>query len=108
MKASAADTTRRMPALPGYGTDKRDHLRRLAKIEGQVRGIAHMVEEDRSCIDVMTQLAAVSGAVHQVALGLLDEHVRHSCASAAAPSSAQDPEATLADITHAVALTLRL
>jgi CsoR family transcriptional regulator, copper-sensing transcriptional repressor len=62
---------------PGYSEDKEAVLRRLARIEGQVRGIARMVEEDRYCIDVLTQINAVQSATESVALRLLDDHVRH-------------------------------
>ncbi|MEW6154504.1 MAG: metal-sensitive transcriptional regulator [Actinomycetota bacterium] len=61
----------------GY-TATKDQLRdRLARIEGQVRGVARMVEDDRYCIDVLTQIAAVQAALDKVALGLLDGHARH-------------------------------
>ncbi len=61
----------------GY-TATKDQLRtRLARIEGQVRGIDRMVEEDRYCIDILTQISAVQAALDKVALGLLDEHARH-------------------------------
>jgi CsoR family transcriptional regulator, copper-sensing transcriptional repressor len=61
----------------GY-TATKDQLRdRLARIEGQVRGVARMVEDDRYCIDVLTQIAAVQAALDKVALGLLDGHPRH-------------------------------
>lgn len=62
---------------PGYSEDKEAVLKRLARIEGQVRGIAKMVEEDRYCIDVLTQINAVQSATESVALKLLDDHVRH-------------------------------
>jgi CsoR family transcriptional regulator, copper-sensing transcriptional repressor len=61
----------------GYTATKQQLLRRLTKIEGQVRGVARMVEEDRYCIDVVTQINALRGALDKVALGLLDGHVRH-------------------------------
>ncbi len=61
----------------GYTASKDDLLGRLAKIEGQVRGVARMVEEERYCIDVVTQINAARAALDQVALGLLDSHVRH-------------------------------
>ena len=93
--------------VPGYAGNKHDHLIRLARVEGQVRGIAHMVEEDRYCIDVLTQVAAATKALQQVALGLLDDHVQH-CVSAAARSSAEEADAKLAEVTRAVALALRL
>jgi CsoR family transcriptional regulator, copper-sensing transcriptional repressor len=71
-------------ATRGYTADKDALLKRLARVEGQVRGIARMVEDDRYCIDILTQIAAVQAAVEQVALGLVDGHVRH-CMGAAEP-----------------------
>lgn len=66
-----------MAQARGY-TATKDQLRdRLARIEGQVRGVARMVEEDRYCIDVLTQISAVQAALDRVALGLLDDHARH-------------------------------
>ena len=62
---------------PGYAAEKDALRKRLARIEGQVRGIAKMVEDDRYCIDVLTQISAVQKAIDAVALGLLDDHVRH-------------------------------
>jgi CsoR family transcriptional regulator, copper-sensing transcriptional repressor len=61
----------------GYAAGKDPLRKRLARIEGQVRGIAKMVEDDRYCIDVLTQISAVQKAIDAVALGLLDDHVRH-------------------------------
>ena len=61
----------------GYTATKDELLARLARIEGQVRGVARMVEEDRYCIDVVTQINAVRAALDKVGLGLLDGHVRH-------------------------------
>jgi DNA-binding FrmR family transcriptional regulator len=66
----------------GYSATKGQLLRRLKRIEGQVRGIEGMVEGDRYCIDVLTQIAAVQAALDKVALGLLDDHARHCVASA--------------------------
>jgi DNA-binding FrmR family transcriptional regulator len=62
---------------PGYTASKDQLLKRLARIEGQVRGLTRMVEEDRYCIDVLTQIQATAAALQGVALGLLDDHVRH-------------------------------
>jgi CsoR family transcriptional regulator, copper-sensing transcriptional repressor len=62
---------------PGYSAEKEALRKRLARIEGQVRGIAKMVEDDRYCIDVLIQISAVQKAIDAVALGLLDDHVRH-------------------------------
>ncbi|HYF26703.1 MAG TPA: metal-sensitive transcriptional regulator [Baekduia sp.] len=61
----------------GYSATKDQLLNRLRRVEGQVRGIQGMVEEDRYCIDVLTQISAVQAALDKVALGLLDEHARH-------------------------------
>jgi len=61
----------------GYTASKDQLLDRLARIEGQVRGVAKMVEDDRYCIDVLTQISAVRAALDKVALGLLDGHARH-------------------------------
>ena len=67
----------------GYTQDKDAYLKRLRRIEGQVRGIHRMVEEDKYCIDVLTQISAVQAALDKVALGLLDEHARHCVIGAA-------------------------
>jgi len=61
----------------GYSAEKDALRKRLARIEGQVRGIAKMVEDDRYCIEVLTQISAIQKAIDAVALGLLDDHVRH-------------------------------
>jgi CsoR family transcriptional regulator, copper-sensing transcriptional repressor len=61
----------------GYSATKDELLKRLRRTEGQVRGIERMVEEDRYCIDVLTQISAVQAALDKVALGLLDDHARH-------------------------------
>ena len=61
----------------GYTATKEQLNKRLARIEGQVRGVSRMVEEDRYCIDVLTQISAIQAALDKVALGLLDGHTRH-------------------------------
>jgi DNA-binding FrmR family transcriptional regulator len=61
----------------GYTATKDDLRKRLRRIEGQVRGIERMVDEDRYCIDVLTQIGAIQAALDKVALGLLDDHARH-------------------------------
>ena len=73
----------------GYADDKELLRKRLARIEGQVRGIARMIEDDRYCIDVLTQLAAVDTALEAVALKVLEDHVNHCVAGALASG---DPE----------------
>jgi len=61
----------------GYSADKDKLTSRLRRIEGQVRGVEKMVEEDRYCIEVVTQISAIQAALDKVALGLLDDHARH-------------------------------
>ncbi len=63
--------------MRGYSASKDQLRNRLTRVEGQVRGISRMVEEDRYCIDVLTQISAVQAALDKVALGLLGQHVRH-------------------------------
>jgi DNA-binding FrmR family transcriptional regulator len=67
---------------PGYSGDKQRLVNRLRRIEGQVRGLEKMVEDDRYCIDILTQIAAVSTALESVGLKVLEEHVRHCVAAA--------------------------
>jgi CsoR family transcriptional regulator, copper-sensing transcriptional repressor len=62
---------------PGYKASKEDLLKRLARAEGQVRGVTRMVAEDRYCIDVLTQIEAAQAALNKIALGLVDDHVRN-------------------------------
>ena len=66
-----------MAQARGYTATKEQLRDRLARIEGQVRGVARMVEEDRYCVDVLTQISAIQAALDRVALGLLDDHARH-------------------------------
>ena len=73
MSESATSTS---PA-PGYTASKKQLLKRLRRIEGQVRGVERMVEEERYCIDVLTQISAIDAALDKVALALLDDHTRH-------------------------------
>ena len=65
------------PVARGYTASKDQLAKRLSRIEGQVRGVSRMVEEDRYCIDVLTQINAIQAALDKVALGLLDDHTRH-------------------------------
>jgi CsoR family transcriptional regulator, copper-sensing transcriptional repressor len=68
----------------GYTHDKDSYLRRLRRIEGQVRGLQRMIDEDKYCIDILTQVAAATKALQSVALGLLEEHLSHCVAQAVA------------------------
>jgi DNA-binding FrmR family transcriptional regulator len=94
-------------AQPGYTDHKQDLLARLGKIEGQVRGMTRMIEADRYCLDVLTQIAAVIRALQQVALGLLDDHIRHCLLTAVHADPAQ-ATAKLDELAVALRRTLRL
>jgi CsoR family transcriptional regulator, copper-sensing transcriptional repressor len=91
---------------PGYADTKTAHLRRLARIEGQVRGIARMVEDDTYCIDVLTQVSAVTRALQAVSLGLLDEHIAH-CVVDAARESDEAAEEKVTEVQAAIARLVR-
>jgi CsoR family transcriptional regulator, copper-sensing transcriptional repressor len=80
------------PKSPGYEATKDDLLTRLARVEGQVRGVTRMVEEDRYCIDVLTQIEAAEAALNKIALGLIDEHVRNCMRSGKGASEEQVQE----------------
>ena len=87
-------------------TSKDDLLNRLRRIEGQVRGIARMVEQDTYCIDVLTQVSAASRALQSVALGLLDTHMSH-CVVAAARAGGAEQDAKLKEASAAIARLVR-
>jgi len=82
----------------GYTATKDQLLTRLRRIEGQVRGIEGMVEDDRYCIDVLTQISAVQAALDKVALGLLDEHARHCVLGAAEGDRAEKTDELMASV----------
>ena len=77
----------------GYTATKEQLLARLSRVEGQVRGVKGMVEEDRYCIDVLTQISAIRAALDKVALGLLDGHARHCLAGGHGGPSDPDEQA---------------
>jgi DNA-binding FrmR family transcriptional regulator len=81
--------TEAVGAIRGYTMDKADYVKRLKRIEGQVRGLQRMVDEDTYCIDILTQVSAVTKALQSVAVGLLDQHVRHCVSNAAADDPAE-------------------
>jgi DNA-binding FrmR family transcriptional regulator len=78
--------------LHGYTSDKASYLRRLRRIEGQVRGLQRMIDEDKYCIDILTQVSAVTRALESVALGLLDDHLSHCVAEAVAQGGESSTE----------------
>jgi CsoR family transcriptional regulator, copper-sensing transcriptional repressor len=86
----------------GYLPHKASLSKRLARIEGQVRGVARMVDEERYCIDILTQLAAADTALEAVALKVLDEHVRHCVTRALASGNEDEAEAKTAELLEAV------
>jgi DNA-binding FrmR family transcriptional regulator len=87
--------------MPGYTETKPQLRARLRRIEGQVRGIQRMVDEDAYCIDVLTQVSAITKALQAVALSLLDEHLDHCVRHAIA--SGEDADAKIAEATAAIA-----
>jgi DNA-binding FrmR family transcriptional regulator len=91
---------------PGYSDDKDSVLRRLKRIEGQVRGLQRMVSEDSYCIDVLTQISAATRALQEVALGLLDEHLSH-CVRDAIETGGPEADAKVSEASRAVARLVR-
>ncbi len=88
--------------MRGYEINKDDYLRRLARIEGQGRGLQRMITEDKYCIDVLTQVNAVSAALKGVSIGLLDEHVRHCVREAAVAGDAMTADSMVTGATKAI------
>ena len=90
----------------GYIGQKEDYLKRLRRIEGQARGLQRMVEEEKYCIDILTQVSAMTSALRSVALGLLDEHLQH-CVVRAAEEGGDEAEAKLQEASQAIARLVR-
>ncbi|MER7583987.1 metal-sensitive transcriptional regulator [Kitasatospora sp. NPDC097691] len=90
----------------GYSAQKDAHLKRLRRIEGQIRGLQRMVDEDVYCIDVLTQVSAGTKALQSFALSLLEEHLRH-CVAAAAEEGGAELDAKVAEATAAIGRLLR-
>ncbi len=86
----------------GYSDDKRRYLARLKRIEGQARGIHRMIDEDAYCIDVLTQISALTSALENVGLGLLDDHLKH-CVVDAAKAGGPEAEAKINEASRAIA-----
>jgi len=86
----------------GYAAQKDKLLKRLARAEGQVRGVARMVEDDRYCIDILTQLGAVDTALEAVAIKVLEEHVQHCVAGALASGDPKDANEKSRELLEAV------
>jgi DNA-binding FrmR family transcriptional regulator len=92
---------------PGYHGDKQQLILRLKRIEGQVRGLQRLIEDDTYCIDVLTQLAAASKGLQGVGVQLLDEHLQHCVAGAAASGDSERTTALVHEATKAVERLLR-
>jgi len=93
--------------VAGYSMSKDDYLSRLARIEGQVRGLRRQVEVDTYCIDVLTQIAATSAALRSVAVGLLDEHIRHCVTEAAVGEDPAEADRLVVEATRAIERLVR-
>ena len=93
-----------MKHAPGYAVNKDKVLARLRRIEGQVRGLEKMVEEDRYCIDVLTQVAAVKAALEGVSVNLLEDHMQHCVADAI---KAGDGTAKVREVSEAIERLVR-
>lgn len=90
----------------GYITDKDNYLNRLKRIEGQARGISKMVDEEKYCIDILTQISALTSALQAVAIGLLDDHLKH-CVVDAARMGGEDADAKINEATAAISRLVR-
>ena len=95
-----------MQATPGYADNKQDHLKRLRRIEGQIRGLQRMVEEDTYCIDVLTQVSAATKALESVALLLLEEHLGH-CVTHAIHAGGDEADEKIKEASAAIARLVR-
>ncbi|WP_454855664.1 metal-sensitive transcriptional regulator [Promicromonospora soli] len=93
-------------ATHGYITDKEKYLARLKRIEGQARGIHRMVDEEQYCIDILTQVSALTKALESVALGLLDDHLKH-CVVDAARTGGAEADAKVKEASDAIARLVR-
>ena len=90
----------------GYTNDKASYLKRLRRIEGQIRGLQRMIDEDKYCIDILTQVAAATRALQSVALGLLDEHLSH-CVAQAIAGGDEDATEKVREASDAIARLVR-
>ncbi|ONI68824.1 CopY family transcriptional regulator [Kribbella sp. ALI-6-A] len=92
--------------MHGYTSEKSSHLKRLRRIEGQVRGLQRMVEEDKYCIDILTQVSAATKALQSFSLELLDEHLSH-CVVQAAQRGGPEAEEKVREASDAIARLVR-
>ncbi len=92
--------------MHGYSASKDDHLRRLRRIEGQVRGLQRMIEEDKYCIDILTQVSAATKALQSVALSLLEEHLSH-CVAGAVAAGGKEADMKVKEAAEAISRLVR-
>ena len=102
----ANDETGSAPAHYGYISKKSDYLTRLRRIEGQARGLQRMVEDEKYCIDILTQVSAMTKALQSVALGLLEEHLSH-CVVSAAQDGGPEADEKVREAADAIARLVR-
>jgi DNA-binding FrmR family transcriptional regulator len=95
-----------MDRPPGYSATKDAQIKRLRRIEGQIRGLQRQVEADTYCIDVLTQVSAATKALESFALGLLEEHLSH-CVAAAIQAGGEEAEAKVKEASAAIARLVR-
>ena len=89
-------------SAPGYVESKADYLKRLRRVEGQIRGLQRMVENDDYCIDILTQVSAATKALQSVAVGLVDEHLRHCVADATRTGDQSKTDLLITEATRAI------
>jgi CsoR family transcriptional regulator, copper-sensing transcriptional repressor len=92
--------------MHGYTEDKENYLKRLARIEGQVRGLARMIEQDKYCIDILTQVSAVTRSLQAVSLRLMDEHLKH-CVAEALSEGGENADEKVREASEAIARLVR-
>lgn len=92
--------------MAGYAHDKDDYAKRLRRIEGQVRGLARMIEEDEYCIDVLTQISAATKGLQAVSIGLLDEHLKH-CVAEAVSEGGEGADVKIQEASDAIARLIK-
>lgn len=92
--------------MAGYSGDKQEHTLRLRRIEGQIRGLERMVDDDQYCIDILTQVSAATSALRSFALSLLEQHLAH-CVAEAARQGGPEADAKVREATDAIARLVR-
>jgi DNA-binding FrmR family transcriptional regulator len=96
-----------MAPTRGYTMQKDEYLQRLRRIEGQIRGLQRMIDEDTYCIDILTQVSAATKALEGVAIGLLDEHLRHCVVGAATAGDDAEADQKITEASAAIARLVR-